>query len=179
MNPQVIHLTGASGSGTTTLGRAIAACLGIVHLDTDDFFWMPADPPFTVKRPEAKRLELLQQAARRAGRCVLSGSLAGWGDALIPLFERVVYLQTPTPLRLQRLHLRKFDQFGRRILPGGDMHEEHLEFLHWASRYDSAGLEQRSALLHRQWLEQLHCPVHRVDGELPVQENLDLLQILT
>ena len=30
-----IHITGASGSGTTTLGLALAELLGIRHLDTD------------------------------------------------------------------------------------------------------------------------------------------------
>ena len=45
-----IHVMGASGSGTTSLGRALADRLDIAHLDTDDFFWLPTDPPFTTPR---------------------------------------------------------------------------------------------------------------------------------
>jgi adenylate kinase family enzyme len=33
-----IHVMGASGSGTTSLGRALSEKRDIAHLDTDDFF---------------------------------------------------------------------------------------------------------------------------------------------
>src|SRR5438128_874343 len=44
---QRLHILGASGSGTTTLGRALAEGLQCPHFDTDDYFWLPTDPPFT------------------------------------------------------------------------------------------------------------------------------------
>jgi len=37
---QRIHILGASGSGTTTLGRALAERLQCPHFDTDDYFWL-------------------------------------------------------------------------------------------------------------------------------------------
>ena len=40
-----IHILGASGSGTTTLGRALAERLQCPHFDADDYFWVPTDPP--------------------------------------------------------------------------------------------------------------------------------------
>jgi adenylate kinase family enzyme len=46
-----IHITGASGSGTSTLGQALAESVGCPWLDADDFFWLPTDPPYTDKRP--------------------------------------------------------------------------------------------------------------------------------
>jgi adenylate kinase family enzyme len=73
-----IHITGASGSGVTTLGAALAARLGAAHLDTDFFYWKPTDPPFTVKRETADRPARVVAAmdAAPAGR-ILSGSLDG------------------------------------------------------------------------------------------------------
>ena len=44
--PNRIHILGASGSGTTTLASAIADEHGHRHLDTDDFFWIPTNPPY-------------------------------------------------------------------------------------------------------------------------------------
>lgn len=41
-----IHITGASGSGTTTLGRALAQALGWRYLDADRYYWLPTSPPF-------------------------------------------------------------------------------------------------------------------------------------
>lgn len=48
-----IHITGASGSGTTTLGKAIAKKYGIKHFDTDDFYWQKTKIPFTKKKEES------------------------------------------------------------------------------------------------------------------------------
>jgi adenylate kinase family enzyme len=33
-----VHILGASGSGTTTLGMALSARFGYAQLDTDDFY---------------------------------------------------------------------------------------------------------------------------------------------
>ena len=43
----VIYLYGPSGAGTTTLGRALAGELGWTHMDSDDYYWEPTDPPYT------------------------------------------------------------------------------------------------------------------------------------
>ncbi len=43
----IVHIFGGAGSGTSTLGRAIAAEYGCFFMDTDDYFWMPTDPPQT------------------------------------------------------------------------------------------------------------------------------------
>ena len=47
---RVIHIFGASGSGTSTLGRAVADSAGFLFLDTDDYYWLPAEPMYTLKR---------------------------------------------------------------------------------------------------------------------------------
>ena len=57
----VIHIFGASGSGTSTLGREIASGLGYRFMDTDDYFWLPTDPKYTHKRPVSERLALMRQ----------------------------------------------------------------------------------------------------------------------
>ena len=67
-----------------------------------------------------------------------------WGDELIPRFSHAVFLFLQPHLRQQRLRLRERQRHGDRILPGQDMYEIHTEFMAWAARYDSAGLEQRS-----------------------------------
>lgn len=171
----VIHILGASGSGTTTLGRAIADRWGVAHLDTDDYFWLPTDPPYTAKRDIADRIALIRADIHRHGKCVLTGSLCGWGDELIPEFSLVVFVVTPTDVRVARLRDRERAKFGERILPGGDMHGEHEKFIAWAASYDGGGLEMRSRIRHEQWLEGLPCPIVRVDGAAPAEENLQLI----
>lgn len=45
-----IQTSGASGSGTTTLGDAVARKLGAKHFDVDDYCWAPTEPPFIQRR---------------------------------------------------------------------------------------------------------------------------------
>lgn len=102
---------------------------------------------------------------------VLSGSLVGWGDALIPDFTLAVRVVTDTSTRLARIKQREYARFGVRILPGGDMYDHHQAFLQWAAGYDAGGLDTRSAVLHNEWQKQLACPILTVDGTAPLAET--------
>jgi adenylate kinase family enzyme len=164
-----VHIFGASGSGTTTLGRALAARVHAAFLDTDDFYWQTTDPPYQEPRPREVRFRQLQEALARHGSWVLSGSLCGWGDPLIPLFELVVFLWVPAEVRIARLRAREVRDFGAEALaPGGPLHRNHEKFIAWAKEYDTGGLDMRSLSRHETWLARISCPTIRFDGEAPV-----------
>jgi adenylate kinase family enzyme len=167
-----IHIVGASGAGTTTLGAALAAALGAGHLDTDAFYWLPTSPPFRDKRPVAERLDLLRAAFGDHERWILSGSLLYWGVELATEFDLVVFLHTPAEVRLERTLARERQRYGRRILPGGDMRETHLAFLAWTRAYDTARTPGRNLFSHKAWLATLTCPVLEIAGAQPVEESL-------
>lgn len=175
-----IHITGASGSGVSTLGAALAARLGCVQLDTDSFYWLPTEPPFRQRREVAQRLAMLEAAFEAAcAGWVLSGSLDGWGDPLIPRFERVIFLSAPTEVRLARLAERERQRHGvAAIAPGGDQHANHLDFLAFAAAYDTgqftSALVGRHRARHEAWLARLPCAVVRLDGGLPTQTLVDI-----
>lgn len=170
--PDRIHIVGASGSGTTSLAAELAGRYGHRHLDTDDFYWRRTDPPFREKRPPEERLASLRTTFQEAKRWVVSGSLCGWGDPLIPEFELVVFLLVPTPVRLARLRAREIERYGRQaIAPGGALHEAHVEFLEWAGRYDTGDPEMRSRAMHEAWLAALPCSVVRLEGDVSIVEQ--------
>lgn len=175
MHAQRIHILGASGSGTTTLGAALADHMGVAHFDTDDFFWLPTEPPYRTIRPNDERKALLRTALASQTHWVLSGSLFGWGDEFIPQFERVIFLYVPPEARLARLQARQEQRYGRRIAPGGDMHQANRDFLAWAGRYDSTGTLERNLAGHRAWLATLPCPVLEIAGTQPAFETLDMV----
>ena len=76
----VIHVFGASGSGTTTLGKKICSELGYTLMDTDTYYWIPTEPPFKLKRSANERIELMKNDINKSANVVISGSLADWGD---------------------------------------------------------------------------------------------------
>ena len=159
-----IYITGASCAGVTTLGQALATQLGLPHVDVDDFYWLPTHPPFTTKRPANERVCLIKQALGDQG-WVLTGSSDGWGEALMVHVDLIVFVITPTPVRLQRLDLREKRLFGERIAPGGDMHEIHVAFREWASQYDDPRCSGRNRARHEVWISRQTVPVLRIDGE--------------
>ena len=172
-----IHILGASGSGTTALGQALAEHLRCPHFDTDDYFWLPTDPPYTQQRERTKRQQLLMNDITAHDAWVVSGSLCGWGDVAIPLFALVIFLAIPQDIRMARLYRREQERFGERILPGGDMYEVSQAFLLWAASYDEGGLDIRSRRLHEEWLGMLPCPILCFEGEYTIEEQLAVLMV--
>lgn len=78
-----IHILGASGSGTSTLARAMSEKYGYMHFDTDQYYWLPVEEQFTKVRPIEDRISLLLADLQSHDKWVLSGSLCGWGDVFI------------------------------------------------------------------------------------------------
>lgn len=159
-----IHIFGASGSGTTTIGIAVAEKLGYTHFDTDNYFWLPTKEPFTEARPTKDRLRLMQMDLLRIDNWVLSGSLNGWGDPLIPLFELVIFVYVPHDERIKRLKIREHERYGDEISIGGKRHEATNEFIEWAAGYDS-GISSRNFPKHEKWMAELKCPLLKIQND--------------
>lgn len=172
----IVHIFGASGSGTSTLGQYIGEQLGYTVLDSDDYFWLPTSTHFTVKREPAERIALMKRDIERAENVVISGSLASWGDPLIPMFTLAVRLITETSERLRRIRAREYGRFGERILPGGDMFEQHQAFLKWASEYDDGPVTMRSKRMHNEWQKQLSCKLLTLSGSDPLAQNFEAVR---
>ncbi len=167
-----ILVTGASGAGVTTLGRALARCLGAGHLDIDDYDWLPTDPPYRIRRPTAERLRLLSADLQASPHWVMSGSPDGWGEPLLADATLAVLVDTPTDLRLARLRAREAARFGDRIRPGGDMAEQHADFLAWAEGYDTGACTSRNRARHARWLAALGLPLAQVSGLISTDEQV-------
>jgi adenylate kinase family enzyme len=157
-----VLITGAAGSGTSTLGTALARAIGASFIDADDHFWIASDPPFQAKRAPADRLDSLLDEIGRASAVVVAGSVVGWGAEIEDGFSLIVFLSVPTEVRLARLKQRELDRFGK----------VDASFLHWASQYDEGRLPGRSRAIHEQWLSSRACPTIRISGEVSPQEGI-------
>ncbi|NER60362.1 adenylate kinase [Pseudomonas sp. MAFF212428] len=164
-----IYITGASCAGVTTLGHALVPLLGLHQVDVDDFYWLPTNPPFSVKRPPEERVCMIEQALGDDD-WVLSGSCNGWGEALIAKADLIVFVETPTAVRLERLAAREKGRFGDRIAPGGDMHDIHVAFRAWASEYDNPAFGGRNRARHEVWISEQTVPLTRIDGTRSTDE---------
>lgn len=160
-----VHIVGASGSGTTTLARALADSWAVPHADADDYFWIPSDPPFIEKRGETASVALMRQVFVPREAWVLSGSMMGWGDAIVRECDAVIFLTLDPEERMLRLRERE----ERRRAGRSQFDETAWEaFLMWARGYDDPAFEGRSRVSHEHWLATVDKPVLRLDSSQPV-----------
>lgn len=103
-------------------------------------------------------------------------SLVDWGDELIPLSTLVIRLKTATDIRIERLKRREYEHFGSRIEIGGDMFEDHQEFLAWAAAYDHGDINMRSKAKHDEWQKLLQCKQITLDGSIDVKDNFEIIK---
>jgi len=176
MYKSVIHIYGASGSGTSTLGKFISEQLGYTFMDTDDYFWLPTNPKYTKKREVTERFQMMKKDILNSDKAVISGSLVDWGADLIQYFTLVVRVVTDKNVRIERLVEREKEHFGSRIAIGGDMYHNHMEFIEWAAAYDAGDIDMRSKSKHDQWQKLLKCKQITVNGEDDLKYNLEIVK---
>ncbi len=90
-----------------------------------------------------------------------------YGEAIYPFFQYVILIDAPKDIRLQRVKNRSFQKFGNRMLPGGDLYEQEEEFFEF--------VKSRSESTVEEWIQLLNCPILRIDGTKPIEENIDFI----
>ena len=171
---QRIHILGASGSGTTTFGRALASRMSIPFFDTDDFYWMPSNPPYVEKRPIPERVRLMRDLFLERPKWVLSGSLTSWSEPLIPYFDIVFFLSLDDRIRIERLRQREINRYGEDAISNrGTQFEAYSAFMDWAQNYENDNFPGRSRKVHEAWIDGLDCKVIRLDTEAAVNRLVD------
>lgn len=155
-----VHVLGASGSGTSTLARALADQWSVPHADADDYFWLPTNPPYVEKRPESDRVRLMREVFVPREAWVLSGSMLGWGEEVVEECDAIIFLTLDPVERLRRLESREV------LRRGGEAFDEDAwsAFLEWARGYDDPSFDGRSRVVHEKWLADRSQPVLRLDS---------------
>ena len=157
-----VLITGASGSGTTTLGRALSKEFKIAFFDVDDYYWLPTEPPYQQDRHPDARLSLLVADLAKVSPSVTSGSVINWGRELEDSFSLIVFLALPPELRLARLREREISRFGR----------VDSKFFESAAQYDEGDSDVNSRMGDEKWLTERTCPVLRIEGDLSVPDRV-------
>ena len=173
-----IIVFGASGAGSTSLGKEVAQRLHFQYLDIDDYLWRwDTAIPLTVTRSPAERTELLMNDIKKHPDFVISGTIFDNRKLFEPLFDLAVFISAPAEVCAERVRTREHARWGARVLPGGDMykttrfHGDIDDYIANAQRYETAEVSKFGRKLHEQWISALPCPVIRADGMKSIPEN--------
>ena len=164
-----ILICGLNGTGKSTLGRMLADRMGYAFIDNEDLYFPKTDSSYAFSSPRSKEevIRLLEERIRDQNRFVFAAVKGDYGDKLIASLDDVVLIEVPKQIRSQRVRDRSYQKFGDRILPGGDLYDKESK---WFSLTDS-----RPETYVTDWLKTVHCPVIRIDGTLPAEQNLETL----
>ncbi|EDP95333.1 AAA family ATPase [Kordia algicida OT-1] len=167
-----ILIIGASGSGTTTLAKELAEVIECKHLDVDDYYWKPTNPPFQIKVTSEERNKKLQTDFENSEDVIVSGSLVSWGSYWQTAFDLVVFVTLEKEIRLERLQKRELARYGDKLQTDTEIQERSQAFLAWASRYDDLKFTGRSIKTHRDWLASISCEIVEVNSKNAVEYNV-------
>ncbi|OXA83185.1 P-loop NTPase family protein [Flavobacterium hercynium] len=171
-----IHIFGASGSGVTTTGEALAAQLKLDYFDSDAFFWKQTAIPFSERCNPEERNTSIRTALDNSKKWILGGSVFQWGDAVFPDFDLVVYLWIPQEIRMERLKKRELERYGTIIYTDPNRNEQFENFMTWASDYDqNTGIASRNREAHEQWMTSIPFPLLKIEGDFTLEERIALI----
>ena len=163
-----ILVCGLNGTGKSTLGKVLAARMGYEFIDNEDLYFPKTDPSYMFSGPKSKEevIRLLEERIRDSRRFVFAAVKGDYGEKLIASLDCIVLVEVPKQVRSRRVRERSRQKFGERMMPGGDLFDRESQ---WFSLTES-----RPDSYVTDWLEtaRILCPVIRIDGTLPVEENV-------
>ena len=139
----IIHVMGASGTGTSTIGELLGKELDFDVIESDFYKWEQTIPEFQIMRPIEESNKLLIDKIKESKNLIITGSLHS-NSVTFDYIDLIVYLKCHTFIRMRRIKKRDI-QFGRNSLKQeGEIKENFLGFLFLAKNYNKLGLDKRS-----------------------------------
>lgn len=180
-----ISLFGLNGSGKSTLAHALAKQTGYFEMDVEDYYFpeqrnsrkwaMDNDNiivtehlgsiPFSIPRTKEEVQNALMKDMQIHHKFIISGVTMNWNEDILSHIDIAFWLQTPLEERLKRIQMREEKRFGERVLPGGDMYIQQMEFRRVVGNRDPKTIKEST--------KKLQCPIIVLDGTISVEENLE------
>ena len=76
-------------------------------------------------------------------------------------------------IRIERVHKRAIERFGKRVLEGGDMYEAHMRFLNDNRSYEGDGSPNMRE--QKEWMKNMSCVKIELDGAADLEKNAELI----
>lgn len=181
---QGIAIFGLNGGGKSTLAHALAKQTGYFEMDVEDYYfpeqkasrkWALENTgvihtehlgklPFSMPRTKNEVQTAITEDINAHPKFILSGVTMNWSDEILSRIDVAFWIQTPLEERLKRIGAREEKRFGPRVLAGGDMFTQQMEFRKAVENRDSKSVEESA--------KKLNCTVIVIDGTLSVEKNL-------
>ncbi len=166
----VILVCGLNGAGKSTLAKALAETLNLRFVDIEDIYFSRQDNPdypYEKSRPYEEVVSLLTNIAKCENDFVLASVRGDFGDEFISHLKCVIYIEVPKEIRLKRVYDRSYIRFGEKGCKDGYYYEQVKSFHDFCASRDET--------LVNDWISTICFPIIKVDGTLPIYDNVKLI----
>ena len=166
----VILVCGLNGAGKSTMAKALAERINCRFIDIENIYFSRQDNPdypYEKFRPYEEVVSMLTNIVNGESDFVLASVTGRFGDEFISHLKCAIYIEVPREIRLKRVHDRSYIRFGEKSYEGGDYYEQVMAFHDFCAARDEN--------LVNDWLSTICCPIIKVDGTLPICDNVNLI----
>lgn len=183
-----IAILGLNGVGKSTIAHALAKETGFYELDIEDCYFPEQSEsrlwaldndsiittnhlgllPFSCPRSKVEVEDMITSKIDQNPKFILSGVTMNWASNIMTKIGIVFIIDTPTKERLNRIQTREKKRFGARVLTGGDMFYQQIEFLKIVADKDTESVKKH--------ISKLDCPVIMIDGTLSIEQNIGIIK---
>lgn len=180
-----IAIFGLNGGGKSTLNRALSKRIGYFEMDMEDYYFPEQKEsrtraldnfisseseledvlPFSKPRTKNEVQSAIIKDIKKHPKFIISSVNMNWCDEILDRINIAFWVHAPLDERLKRIHKREEKRFGARVLDGGDMFTQQMEFHKVVEKRDLKGVEE--------FARKLSCPIIVIDGTLSVADNLE------
>lgn len=180
-----IAIFGLNGGEKSTLTHALAKQTGYFEMDVEDYYFPEqkdsrrwalendsvihtehlGELPFSKPRSKSEVQAAIIEDVKKHPEFIISGVTMNWSEEILSCIDIAFWIQTPLEESLKRIHEREKKRFGERVLAGGDMYTQQMEFHKVVKNRDSKAVEECA--------EKFKCPVIVIDGTVSVSKNLE------
>ena len=143
-----IAIFGLNGGGKSTLTHALANQIDCYEMDVEDYYFPEQresriwalenncifdtehrdELPFSKPRTKSEVESAILEDIKTHPKFIVSGVTMNWSDEILSRIDIAFWVQTPLEERLKRIQAREEKRFGARVLNGGDMFSQQMEF---------------------------------------------------
>ena len=171
-----IAIMGLNGCGKSTLAHALSKKLDFYEIDVEDYYFpeqkysrqaaleqqydvkceYKGELPYSMPRSRKEVQEMICRDIETHPQFVISGVAMNWEEDVLAAIDVVFILDAPADERVKRVQQREEIRFGSRVMPGGDMYEQQMEFRKIIGNRSNERVEESA--------NKMRCKKVRLDG---------------
>lgn len=165
----VIIICGLNGAGKSTLAKALAKKMNYHFIDIEDVYFPKENSEYMYSDPRSfEEVEtILSNIISENDNSVLASVAGNFKEEIVSHFKCAIYIDVSKEIRIKRVYERSYIKFGERMCEGGDLYEKENSFFDFVRSRDENTVEN--------WLSTISCPIIKVDGTLPIDDNVKLI----